>query len=116
MQSIYDEQEAINRSKSYSKGAVLITETTQLSVLKTKRRDFICKKQAISNRWLQVFSQCKMVTRSNEACERAVYLAVARCSLVVVVGYLTPSEEWGHGGRPWSPRSRATLQGLDQRS
>ena len=36
--------------------------------------------------------------------------------LVVVVDYPTPSEEWGHGGRPWSPRSRATLQGLDQRS
>ena len=36
--------------------------------------------------------------------------------VVVVVGYPTPSEEWGHGGRPWSPRSRATPQGLDQRS
>ena len=35
---------------------------------------------------------------------------------VVVVVYPTPSEGWGHGGRPWSPRSRATLQGLDQRS
>ena len=36
--------------------------------------------------------------------------------VVVVVGYPTPSEGWGHGGRPWSPRSRATPQGLDQRS
>ena len=27
-----------------------------------------------------------------------------------------PFEGWGHGGRPWSPRSRATPQGLDQRS
>ena len=35
---------------------------------------------------------------------------------VVVVGYPAPSEGWGHGGRPWSPRSRATPQGLDQRS
>ena len=35
---------------------------------------------------------------------------------VVVVVYPTPSEGWGHGGRPWSPRSRATPQGLDQRS
>ena len=35
---------------------------------------------------------------------------------VVVVDYPTPSEGWGHGGRPWSPRSRATPQGLDQRS
>ena len=34
---------------------------------------------------------------------------------VVVAGYPTPSEGWGHGGRPGSPRSRATLQGLDQR-
>ena len=34
----------------------------------------------------------------------------------VVGGYPTPSEGWGHGGRPWSPRSRATPQGLDQRS
>ena len=29
--------------------------------------------------------------------------------------YPTPSEGWGHGGRPWSSRSRATLQGLNQR-
>ena len=36
--------------------------------------------------------------------------------VVVVVDYPTPSEGWGHGGRPWSPRSRATPQGLDQRS
>ena len=34
----------------------------------------------------------------------------------VVVVYLTPSEGWGHGGRPWSPRIRATPQGLDQKS
>ena len=33
----------------------------------------------------------------------------------VVVVYPTPSEGWGHGGRPWSPRSRATFLGLDQR-
>ena len=25
------------------------------------------------------------------------------------VSYPTPFEGWGHGGRPWSPRSRATL-------
>ena len=36
--------------------------------------------------------------------------------VVVVVAYPTPSEGWGHGGKPWSPKSRATLQGLDQRS
>ena len=36
--------------------------------------------------------------------------------VVVVVDYPTPSEGWGHGGRPWSPKSRATLQGLNQRS
>ena len=35
---------------------------------------------------------------------------------VVAVGYPTPSKGWGHGGRSWSPRSRATPQGLDQRS
>ena len=40
----------------------------------------------------------------------------SRSFRVVVVGYPTPSEGWGHGGRPWSPRSRATSQGLDQRS
>ena len=39
-----------------------------------------------------------------------------RSDVVVVVVYPTPSEGWGHGGRPWSPRSRATPQGLDQRS
>ena len=39
-----------------------------------------------------------------------------KCIDVVVVVYPTPSERWGHGGRPWSPRSRATPQGLDQRS
>ena len=27
--------------------------------------------------------------------------------------YPTPSEGWVHGGRPWSPRSRATPQGLN---
>ena len=36
-------------------------------------------------------------------------------SLFDVVVYPTLSEGWGHGGRPWSSRSRATLQGLDQR-
>ena len=36
--------------------------------------------------------------------------------IVVVVVYPTPSEGWGHGGRPWNPRSRATTQVLDQRS
>ena len=41
------------------------------------------------------------------------YLTVVH--IVVVVGYPTPSEGWGHGRRPWSPRSRATPQGLDQR-
>ena len=29
-----------------------------------------------------------------------------------LVDYPTPSEGWGHGGRPWSPRSRATSQGV----
>ena len=38
------------------------------------------------------------------------------CPHIVVVGYPTPFEGWGHGGRPWSPRSRVTPQGLDQRS
>ena len=37
-------------------------------------------------------------------------------NVVVVVVYPTPSEGWGHGGTPWSPRSRATPQGLDKRS
>ena len=36
--------------------------------------------------------------------------------VVVVVGFPTPSEGWGHGGRPWSPRSWSIPQGLDQRS
>ena len=35
---------------------------------------------------------------------------------LVVVVYPTPSERWGHGESPWSLRSRATPQGLDQRS
>ena len=30
--------------------------------------------------------------------------------------YPTPSEGWGHGGRPRIPRIRATPKGLDQRS
>ena len=30
--------------------------------------------------------------------------------------YPTPSKGWGYGGRPSSPRSRATSQGRDQRS
>ena len=41
---------------------------------------------------------------------------VLTSDVVVVVVYPTPSEGWGHGGRPWSPRNRATPQGLDQRS
>ena len=44
-----------------------------------------------------------------------VYNAIPVSNVVVVVGYPTPSEGWGHGGTPWSPRSRATPQGLDQR-
>ena len=36
--------------------------------------------------------------------------------VVVVVDYPTPFEAWWHGGGPWSPRSRAPPQGLDQRS
>ena len=36
-------------------------------------------------------------------------------SVVVVVGYPTPSEGWEHGGRPWSPSSQETPKGLDQR-
>ena len=32
-----------------------------------------------------------------------------------LVVYPTPFEGWEHSGRPWSPRSRATPQGLDQR-
>ena len=31
--------------------------------------------------------------------------------VVVVVDYPTPSEGWGHGGRPWSPRIRETPRG-----
>ena len=42
-------------------------------------------------------------------------VSLALLPVVVVVVYPTPSEGWGHGGRPWSPRSRATPQGLDQR-
>ena len=45
-----------------------------------------------------------------------VILQVVVVVVVVVVDYPTPSEGWGHGGIPWSPRSRATPQGLDQRS
>ena len=36
--------------------------------------------------------------------------------VVVVIGYPTPSEGWGHGEGPRSLRSRAIPQGLDQRS
>ena len=35
---------------------------------------------------------------------------------IVVVGYATLSQGWGHGGRSWSPRGRTTPHGLDQRS
>ena len=43
-------------------------------------------------------------------------LSRAKQVVVVVVVYPTPSEGSGHGGRPWSPKIRATPQGLDQRS
>ena len=52
-------------------------------------------------------------TKANAFSFTTLFLAF---STVVVVGYPTPSEEWGYGGRPWSPRSRATPHGLDQRS
>ena len=29
--------------------------------------------------------------------------------------YPTPSDGWGHGGRPWSPRKQVTLRGVDHR-
>ena len=40
-------------------------------------------------------------------CSAAIILFVKMtlCRLVVVVGYPTPSEGWGHGGRPWSPEA-----------
>ena len=38
------------------------------------------------------------------------------CSNFVVVDYSTFFQGWGHGRRLWSPISRATSQGLDQRS
>ena len=44
------------------------------------------------------------------------HLFSASSPFLVVVGYPTPSEGWGHGGRPWTPRNWATPQGLDQRS
>ena len=47
---------------------------------------------------------------------KAAELATEINIAVVVVVYPAPSEGWGHGGTPWSPRSRATPQGLDQRS
>ena len=34
----------------------------------------------------------------------------------VVVGYPTPSEGWGHGGRPSIPRSQKIPRDLDQKS
>ena len=37
-------------------------------------------------------------------------------AVVVVVDYPTPFEGLRDGGKPWRPRSRATPQGLDQRS
>ena len=36
--------------------------------------------------------------------------------MTVVVYYPTPSDGWGRGGTPRRPNSRATPQGLDQRS
>ena len=49
-------------------------------------------------------------------CDVTMFSLLRDVAVVVVVVYPTPSEAWGHGGRPWSPRSRATPQGLDQRS
>ena len=44
-------------------------------------------------------------------CINKCFSMVLSTAVVVVVGYPTPSEGWGHGGRPWSPRSRETPQG-----
>ena len=58
------------------------------------------------SKWLLVFPRVPVTPGTS----------LAPLVVVVVVVYPTPSEGWGHGGRPWSPRSRATPQGLDQRS
>ena len=50
-------------------------------------------------------SLIKVVVRRKELSELKISI------VVVVVNYPTPSEGWGHGKRPWSPRSRATIQG-----
>ena len=52
----------------------------------------------------------------NSSTPKILLISTEELVLPVVVVYPTPSEGWRHGRRPLSPRSRATTQGLDQRS
>ena len=86
------------------------TKTVSNSGLKTNRNVFQCF--CIRERrfgWFLLLDGLKQPAISPKSNYRPLVV-------VVVVVYPTPSEGWGHGGRPWSPRSRATPQGLDQRS
>ena len=65
---------------------------------------FYQEKKLEINRTIDLFKEISSITDR----PRSGYLVV-----VVVVGYPTPSKGWEHGGRPWSPRSRATPQGLE---
>ena len=48
---------------------------------------------------------------------QSIYLSTtSKISSLVVVVVTRPLGGWGHGGRPWSLRSRATHRGLDSRS
>ena len=46
----------------------------------------------------------------------AIRLVVVSFNLLLLITRCTPSEGWGHGKKPWSPRCWETSQGLDQRS
>ena len=55
--------------------------------------------------YLQKFRWCE---------NQKAFIAIYRSLLLLLLP--DPFREMGHGGRPWSPGSRATSKGLDQRS
>ena len=70
----------------------------------------------IASSFLSSYTRLCSLTATDRWNETKLACDLLAYGFVVVVGYPTPSEGWGHGRRPWSPRSWANFQGLDQRS
>ena len=61
-------------------------------------------------------AKTKVQVRFELSQEFLVQVGVHQGSVLLMLLLPDPFPRMGHGGRPWSPRSRITLLGLDQRS